>query len=239
MTVSIHQPNLFPWLGYFQKIANADKFVYLDHTVQNPRNSSWIKRVQLIINGNPQWVTIGLKSAKDQVCIPLTKIQINTEPKWDIKLRRTIEQNYSKSLFYKEVMPLVDNYFRCKSKFLVERNILFIESVCQHLEIDNQRVRSSELEWSASSTELLIEIVNKVGGTNYLSGDGSEGYQLDELFVKAGIQLNKLSFQHPVYEQRNSDEFVDGLSIIDVLMNIGFEGTRHVLDVRNLKALTQ
>src|SRR6266576_4512006 len=32
-TVAIHQPNYIPWLGYFFKIAHANKFVFLDRVV--------------------------------------------------------------------------------------------------------------------------------------------------------------------------------------------------------------
>ena len=36
--VSIHQPAYLPWLGYFDKIRRADRFVYLD-TVQFQKQS--------------------------------------------------------------------------------------------------------------------------------------------------------------------------------------------------------
>ena len=32
-SAAIHQPNYIPWLGYFFKIAHADKFVFLDTVV--------------------------------------------------------------------------------------------------------------------------------------------------------------------------------------------------------------
>ena len=57
MIVAIHQPNFFPWLGFFDKIARADVFCLLDN-VQFPKTGgTWINRVQLWINGKAAWAT--------------------------------------------------------------------------------------------------------------------------------------------------------------------------------------
>ena len=49
-TIAIHQPNFMPWVGYFYKIAKADKFVLLDNA-QFSKNS-YINRSQILLMQN-------------------------------------------------------------------------------------------------------------------------------------------------------------------------------------------
>ena len=56
-TVGIHQPNFFPWLGYFNKLAHADEFVFLDSVQFSKAAGTWSNRVRLQIHGEPRWVT--------------------------------------------------------------------------------------------------------------------------------------------------------------------------------------
>ena len=45
----------------------------------------------------------------------------------------------------------------------------------------------------------------------------------------AGLELIYQDFEHPVYEQTNTPEFVPGLSVIDALMNCGFVKTGEMI----------
>lgn len=45
----------------------------------------------------------------------------------------------------------------------------------------------------------------------------------------AGLELTYQRFQHPRYPQKGVNEFISGLSIIDVLMNCGIEETHHLM----------
>ena len=91
-------------------------------------------------------------------------------------------------------------------------------------------VRSSELEVDGAATDLLIATTKAVGGTVYLSGDGADGYQDDARFAEEGLELQFQNFTPQAYPQIGSTEFVPGLSVLDALFNLGFEGTAALLD---------
>jgi hypothetical protein len=62
-----------------------------------------------------------------------------------------------------------------------------------------------------------------------LCGGGADAYQDEAVFKDSGLNLQYQKFVHPIYPQRNRPEFISGLSIIDALMNLGFQGVRKLL----------
>lgn len=232
MIVTIHQPDFMPWLGFFNKINNADVLVVLDHTENNPRDSAfWGKRVKILINGKENWFSIPLnKPQKGVIGIPIKEMTINLNLKKEIEKKiLSIKQNYSKHDYFDEIFPLVESYFNNKSDFLLDRNMEFILNVMKGLSINTKIVYSSNLSCHQKSTELLIEIIKKIEGDTYLCGGGASGYQNDDLFKNNDIILEYNNFTSPKYEQMKSSNFVTGLSIIDPLMNIGFNGVKEIL----------
>ena len=61
MLVAIHQPNFLPWLGYFDKIARADRFVILDSVPLQLTGGNYTNRVKMIVSGKPAWITMPLR----------------------------------------------------------------------------------------------------------------------------------------------------------------------------------
>ncbi|MEC8198310.1 MAG: WbqC family protein, partial [Pseudomonadota bacterium] len=53
MIVAIHQPNYFPWLGYFRKMIEADVFIFLDD-VQFSKGS-YTNRVGIRSGSGRRW----------------------------------------------------------------------------------------------------------------------------------------------------------------------------------------
>ncbi|MEK7448140.1 MAG: WbqC family protein [Planctomycetota bacterium] len=226
---AIHQPNFFPWLGYFDKINKADVFILLDN-VQFPKTGgTWMNRVKIITNSEAQWLTApiirnyhGLRLIKD--------MEINNLTDWREKMLKTIEQNYGQCPFFKEERDYLQALINYDANNLCEYNIHAIRSLAERLGLKIPKlIIASTLKAEGEATDLLISLTRAVGGIAYLCGGGADGYQEDEKFAEAGIELVYQNFKHPVYLQANTKEFIAGLSIIDVLFNCGFEKARDLI----------
>lgn len=227
--VAITQPDFFPWLGSIYKLVNVDEFVFLDHVANRVTDGIWTKRVKIIQNKEPKWLTIPLKKIKDTEFVPINEMQIADDKNFVDKHLKTIEINYKKAQYYNEIMPLVEKWYESSSQLVAERNISFLQTLRAAWNISSKVNFSSELKCHLSSNELLIEIIKKVEGTAYLYGSGSAGYLKPELFNQAGIELIAQNYTHPIYKQFNSDKFITGLSCLDALMNCGIIGTKELV----------
>jgi len=234
ITVAIHQPNLFPWLGFFDKINRSDVFILLDHVVNNPRDSLWTKRVQILLNSSPYWLTNPVEHIGGDVFLPINKMRISPIFNKNKHLQ-TIRQNYFKTKYFSSVFQLIEYFYQDdESSLLAEKNINFIISVSQEIGINTRFLVSSKLDPVSSASEMLIDLVLKAGGTTYLYGGLGKNYQQKDKFDAAGISLVAQNFQHPNYPQINTSNFIPGLSILDALFNIGFTGVAELLkDLKN------
>lgn len=216
---AIHQPNFFPWLGYFDKIFRSDVFVLMDN-VDYPRSGSggmgsWTNRVMINIQGEPKW--IGTPIQKKSSSGVIRNVLIGRDLKWRSKLKRTLLMNYRRACRFDEAMavlePLIDNSEENLSLY----NTHAILTLSKLLGLQTNFVRQSEFDTTEAGTDLLIEICKKKSADGYLAGNGAVGYQEDEKFKLAGIELVEQQFTQFVYGDK--DKFMPGLSIIDFLMH--------------------
>lgn len=227
--VAIHQPNFLPWLGYFDKIARADVFVLLDHVQFSKTGGTWSNRVQLLVNGEAAWVTMPIVRAYHGV---RTYREMEIEPggRWRDKLLKTIRLNYAAAPYFAEVFPVLEAILHHPSANLAEFNEAAIRALCAGLGLSGASiVRSSELPVAGAATDMLVSLVQAVGGDAYLAGGQAAAYQQDDKFAAAGIEVVWQNFRHPVYSQGNHVPFTPGLSIVDALMHCGWRGARDLL----------
>lgn len=229
--VAIHQPNFFPWLGYFDKMARADVFVWLDDAqFEQSGAGTWSNRVRLLVGGAPRWATMPVR--RDFHGTRLTNdMRIDDRQPWRAKLLRTIDLHYRKARYFDDVFPVVADLVRTPTDRLADYNRTVVAALARRIGIDAAEcIAASTLGVEARATDRLIAIVRRVGGTAYLAGGGAAGYQENGKFAAAGVELIAQRFEHPMYEQFGA-AFCPGLSIVDALMHCGFDGTAALLGI--------
>lgn len=230
MKIAIHQPNFFPWLGYFHKILNCDRFVFLDD-VQNPRTGSgtWTNRVRILLNGEARWFTVPVRREASGMS-SIQEIRFFDFQKFKTGFFATLKCNYGKTAHFTEVCSVFEDCFINEPEYLADFNRACVTLIASELGVPQDRfVRSSQLDTGdTAGTGRLIAIVRALGGDCYLSGGGASGYQDDTEFEREGIELQYQGFKHPEYGQ-GGGVFVPGLSALDALFHVGFEGVLELL----------
>jgi len=230
--VAIHQPNFLPWLGFFNKIVRSDVFVLLDNVQFPKKGGFWANRVQILMNGQPNWMTVPVDRSFHGTKL-INEMLINNKTDWRDKMIKSIRQNYIKAPYFKEIMPVVESLINESTANIAEYNIKAIYTLTEQMGFSTDHfILASNLDTEGSSNELLISITKEVGGNIYMCGGGAGGYQDAEKFASAGLRLNYQNFRHPLYLQMGKGEFVPGLSVIDALFNVGSEAVGSMLRCR-------
>lgn len=219
--VAIHQPNFFPWLGYFDKIRRADAFIFLDQ-VDYPRAGSggmgsWVNRVRIAIQGEARWITCPARRVP--LGSPIGAVRIDDAQPWRSKILRTLDANYRRAPAFDAAMSVLSPLIETPEDNLATFNMHAIRTIATHLGIATRFVRQSELDHAGAATDLLISLVRAAGGDAYLAGGGAAGYQQDDKFGEAGVGLVMQQFTPQPYG--DPARFLPGLSVIDYLMHDG------------------
>ena len=228
-TVAIHQPNFFPWMGYFNKIAKSNIFIFLDHVQHEKSDGTWSNRVKFLIDGNAKWITAPI-NRNFKGTEKLLNIYFSKDYPWRKKFYKSIIFNYKRHDFFEEYIEVIEKliFFECDN--LSQYNINLITQLSKMLNLNKTKFfRSSNFNIDKKSNELLVALIKKVGADIYLSGGGSGGYLKEEIFKANDIILKKQQFKAPIYNQRNTDFFVPNLSILDSIFNVGLEKTRDLI----------
>jgi hypothetical protein len=224
MKLGIMQPYLFPYIGYWQLIKAVDTYVIYDDVAYIVRG--WINRNNLLINGEKRLFTISLKNASPNKLI--NEIGILDD---FVKFIKMIQYNYAKAPYFKNVMELITNIVAFDKSNLSLFIINSIETILKYLNIRTKLAVSSSLDKDDTlmGQDKIINICKLIGASDYYNAIG--GYELynREAFLREGIKLHFLKSNLIPYKQFKND-FIPGLSIIDVMMFNSIESIKQMLD---------
>lgn len=218
-TCVILQPGYLPWLGFFEQVARADEFVFLDDVQYDKhgwRNRNRIKGP----SGGPQWLTVPVRvSHLGRPLINAVEIDA-TQERWIERHLNALRACYGPCRWFEWLFPNIERVLRRPERSLANLDIALIELLCQKLELRASFRRSSEMNISAARCERLVEICQRLSCGRYYSGAAATAYLDIEMFQQAGIEVEFQEYAHPVYPQRFG-EFRSHLSVVDLMFNCG------------------
>ncbi len=229
-TCAIMQPTYIPWLGYFNLIDQVDIFVLLDDV--KLEKQSWQVRNKIKSAGKELMLTIPVLSVNGMDTL-IHKAQLNDRTKWRKKHFRTVEQNYSKAPYKKEILEVYHQVLNIDSIYLSDITIDIIKRVCNRIGIETEIVESSKLGVARSTKDQrVVDICKAIKCDRYISPVGAKDYinqyQVGGAFVNSGIDLYYMNYVHPAYTQIGQ-KFLPFMGIIDLLLNMGFGQSLNII----------
>lgn len=218
-TISIHQPAYMPWMGYLDRIYRSDVFVFLDN-VQFERNS-FINRNKIKTKDSVRWLTVPV-NLKNHMISTISDTLIADNISWRNNHIIQIELNYKKGNFFKENILQIYNLLNGTELFISDLCFNHLKFWMSEFNIKTEIIKASELQLNYKKSDLILELCQNLGATNYLSGPFGKSYLNESKFNKLGIDIEYHEYVEPLYNQLGVD-FIPNLSVVDSWMNCGNE----------------
>lgn len=248
MRIAIMQAYFFPYLGYFQAIEAVDKYLLYENL--NYIKDGWMHRNRIQgRNPSPFYFSVPVvgKSSNRKI----SDIQLAEASAWRRKLKNALALNYRGAPHFEETFALVEPLLEARVPTLHGFNSAIIRKLCEHLEIQTHLVadnakyldfedvldqESESLEsegGNAKKVRRVLHICREEGASMFVNAIGGTELYREAQFEEAGIDLRFVKTLPHSYQQFG-DRFLPNLSILDVLMFCGREGTQQLLQLCEL-----
>lgn len=190
MILAAHQPDLFPYPGFWVKMAQADLFDLAIHDQFQRRG--YQSRVKM----HGSWVR--LATVKADLAAPIRDIRLTQGAAYS--LRQDVTRTYMQAPFWADRGPrILDLIERSRADMLWQFNVALIVGVKEILGI---RTPVSIAEPPAGrGTDGLIDVCRQYAGVSkYLSGAGGRAYMGDDpegQFAAEGYGLRWMNYASP------------------------------------------
>ena len=219
-----HQPQYFPYIGIFNKILKSDIFLFVDST----KFVSKVWHNRTIIKDKKDkvfYLTIPVSFKNGQIIKDVKIIKNN----WKIKHLKSISNIYGSSKYFGDLFPLIEEVINQKSDYLIDYTINSMEIILSKISYDKSNIYfQSKENIVGSKNDLIVNIVKHFKSNKYLSGEGAKDYVKENYLKDKNIDHSFNKFKHPIYTQ-NGNKFIENLSIIDCIFNIGFNDLKKII----------
>jgi hypothetical protein len=222
LTVALMQPTFMPWLGYFALIESVDRFVFLDD-FQFCRET-WGQRNRLFTGPAAGWITLPVKHSGTRANYCDVRPMVDG---FCDKLIGQIRRFYARAPYLPLVVEHLRTCFESPPADLAGVNIAFIENTARLIGLSADFGRSSVVGSTGKRSARLADILRRTGARRYHAASGSAGYMLEDgVFPLPDVETRFQDFVPASYPQVQTTQFVPYLSVLDVLLQVGIDGTR-------------
>ena len=217
MKLAITQPYLFPYIGYWQLIAAADRFVLLDDV--NYIKKGFINKNRILYNNSAHPFTISLDHPSQNNLIMDSKL--SADPESRMKFLRLVRDAYRHAPYFDAVYPMVERVMTNAETDLTEFIFFSIRETASYLNVQTDFTKSSLVEKDPAlrGQNRIIAICKKLGADTYINPTGGRALYDQESFAANGMQLYFIDMKQDMVRYRQfAEPFVENLSIIDVMM---------------------
>lgn len=219
LVLASHQPDFFPYMGYFYKMFQSDVFVFSDD-VQFSKTGRHNYNEILTANG-PLRLTMPIHYHVQN----LNEIQIAADSTCIEKMIKTLWMEYKGAADFHEAFPVIEDllYHAPDAKNLAEFNTKCLLTLADKFGLASriQFINSSDLPITQRRDARIIEMCGLLGAKVYVSGSGAKDYHIEEDYAGAGIKLVYSDYQPITYPQVGRPT-TENMSVIDYVLNCGF-----------------
>jgi len=232
--VAILQPSYVPWVGYFYIIDQVDEFILFDDVQYTRRD--WRSRNMIRTQHGEQYLSIPVitKGKRQQ----LINEAVTSENKWAMQHWKSVANSYAKAEGFNYYCDPLEKLYQ---QYQQENNLTeilygFTKNICELLGITTPLTFSSQYQVVADDkTDRLVQLCKSAGAATYYSGPAAKDYIDEKQFAINDVALNYLDYGVlPDYQQYH-DGFVKGVSIIDLLLNLGQDAAGYIKQLPKIK----
>ena len=213
------QPTYLSWVGYFSLIRHVDCFIFLDDVQFS--YPSWQARNKILISQMPRWLAVPITRPNGLKTL-INEVFVDDEKKWREDHMRKFYENYAEHPFFSELHSIHNVINDCSNLHISKINENLIIEICNYLDIKVNFFRSSSFNIKSCRSEKLYLLCQEVNADIYVSPPGSKEYLENDKFEKLyPINLEYFSYNLHTYTQKGIKEFIQCLSVYDLLANHG------------------
>lgn len=226
-SIALMQPYVFPYVGYLSLAASVETFVSFDSAQYIRRG--WVNRNR-VLHPTEGWSHLTIPVARHQRSDACDAVMVNEDGDWRTKVEGLLEV-YRGAPHRDATLDIVREAVALQGASIggLATHALSVVMAALGLPLNVVSSRALDLGHDANAPEDWgWRAAHALSANTYLNAPGGRRIYSPTTYANQGLRLGFVDHPLPEYDQGGRD-FVRGLSIVDVLMWLGPDGTRDMV----------